>query len=35
MVFPDRSVQAGALAIIAVLFALHYVQKHTKTALPV
>ncbi len=35
MVFPDRTVQFGAIAIIAVLFALHHLQKNTRVALPV
>ncbi|MDZ7850937.1 MAG: TRAP transporter fused permease subunit [Halodesulfurarchaeum sp.] len=34
MVFPDRTIQFGALAIIAVLFALHYLQKYTQVILP-
>ncbi|AKH96549.1 TRAP transporter 4TM/12TM fusion protein [Halanaeroarchaeum sulfurireducens] len=35
MTFPDRNFQYGAIAIIAVLFGLHYLQKKTDVALPV
>ena len=35
MTFPDRNVQYGAIAIIAVLFGLHHLQKNTDIALPV
>ena len=35
MTFPDRNVQYGAIAIIAVLFGLHYLQKKTDVAVPV
>jgi TRAP transporter 4TM/12TM fusion protein len=35
MVFPERSVQFGAVAVIAVLLGLHYVNARTEVALPV